>query len=95
MAFPPFPNEICTFNYLQKLLTSDENYMKSENHSFDVCFSVSYIKRNSQELQSNEMVGWHHRLNGHEFGQTPGYGEGQGSLVYCSPWGIKESDKTE
>ena len=34
----------------------------------------------------DEMVGWSHRLNGHEFEQTPGYGEGQGSLVCCSPW---------
>ena len=35
----------------------------------------------------DEMVGWHHRLNGHEFEQAPGVGDGQGSLVYCSPWG--------
>ena len=41
------------------------------------------------------MVGWHHRLNGHEFEQTPGDGEGQGSLACCSPWGCKESDTTE
>ena len=41
------------------------------------------------------MVGWHHRLNGHEFEQTPGDGEGQGSLACCSPWGRKESEKTE
>ena len=41
------------------------------------------------------MVGWHHRLNGHEFEQTPGDGEGQGSLVCCSSWGFKESDTTE
>ena len=41
------------------------------------------------------MVGWHHRLNGHEFEQTPGDGEGQGSLVCCSPWGHKESDTSE
>ena len=41
------------------------------------------------------MVGWHHRLNGHEFEQTPGDGEGQGSLACCSPWGHKESDTTE
>ena len=33
------------------------------------------------------MVGWHHQLNGHEFEQAPGDGEGQGSLVCCSPWG--------
>ena len=43
----------------------------------------------------DEMVGWHHRLNGHEFEQAPGVGDGQGSLAYCSPWGRKESDTTE
>ena len=42
-----------------------------------------------------DMIGWHHRLNGHEFEQIPGDGEGQGSLVYCSPWDHKESDMTE
>ena len=41
------------------------------------------------------MVGWHHRLNGHEFEQTPGDGEGQGSLVSCGPWGCRESDMTK
>ena len=41
------------------------------------------------------MVGWHHWLDGHEFEQTPGIGDGQGSLVCCSPWGHKESDMTE
>jgi len=41
------------------------------------------------------MVGWHHRLNGHEFEQTLGDGEGQGSLACCSPRGRKESDTTE
>jgi len=43
----------------------------------------------------HEMVGWHHRFNGHEFEQTPGDGEGQGSLVCYSPWGHKELDTTE
>ena len=42
----------------------------------------------------DEMVGMHHRLNGHEFEQAPGDGDGQGSLACCSPWGPKESDKT-
>ena len=42
-----------------------------------------------------EMVEWHHWLSGHEFEQTPGDGEGQGSLPCCSPWGCKESDMTE
>ena len=43
----------------------------------------------------DEMVGWHRRLNGHEFEQAPGDGEGQGGLACCSPWGRKESDTTE
>ena len=43
----------------------------------------------------DEIVGWHHWLNGHEFVQTPGVGDGQGSLAYCSPWGHKKSDITE
>ena len=42
----------------------------------------------------NEMVGWHHRLNGHEFEHTLGDGEGQGSFVCCGSWGHKESDMT-
>ena len=41
------------------------------------------------------MVGWHHRFNGHEFEQALGDGEGQGSLVCCSPWGREELDTTE
>ena len=43
----------------------------------------------------DEMVGGHHQLNGHEFEHTLGDSEGQGSLVCCSPWGCKESDRTE
>ena len=46
-------------------------------------------------MTEDEMVGWHHRLNGHEVEQTPGVGDEQGSLVCCSPWGRKESDTTE
>ena len=41
------------------------------------------------------MVGWHHRLNGHEFEQAPGDGEGHGHLKCCSPWCCKESDTSE
>ena len=46
-------------------------------------------------MTEDEMFGWHHQLNGHEFEQTLGDSEGQGSLVCCSPWGCKESDMTE
>ena len=46
-------------------------------------------------MTEDEMVGWHHRLDGHEFEQALGDGKGQGSLACCSPWGCKESDTTE
>ena len=46
-------------------------------------------------MTEDEMVRWHHRLNGHEFEQALGVGDGQGCLVYCSPRGRKESDMTE
>ena len=46
-------------------------------------------------MTEDEMVGWHHWLDGHEFEQAPGIGEGQGSLVCCSPWVRTESDTTE
>ena len=46
-------------------------------------------------MTEDEMVGWYHRLNGHEFEQTLGDGEGQGSLVCCSPWGLKKSNTSE
>ena len=42
-----------------------------------------------------EMVGWHHRFDGHEFEQAPGVGDGQGGLACCSPWDCKLSDKAE
>ena len=46
-------------------------------------------------MTEDEMVGWHYQLDGHEFGQTPGVGDGQQSLACCSPWGCKELDMTE
>ena len=46
-------------------------------------------------MTEDEMVRWHHWLDGHEFEQAPGVGNGQGSLACCSPWGHKESDMTE
>ena len=45
-------------------------------------------------MTEDEMVGWHHQLDGHETEQTLGVGEGQGSLMWCSPWDHKESDTT-
>ena len=46
-------------------------------------------------MTEDEMVGWHHQLNGHESEQAPGDGDGQGSLACCSPWCCKELDMTE
>ena len=51
--------------------------------------------RQEEEATKDEIVGWHHLLNGHEFERAPGVGDGQGSLACCSPWGCKESDTTE
>ena len=48
-------------------------------------------RQEEKEATEDEMVGWHYWLNGHEFEQNPGDGEGQGGLVSCSPWGHKES----
>ena len=46
-------------------------------------------------MTENEMVRWHHRLNGHEFESAPGVGDGQGGLACCGSWGHKELDTTE
>ena len=53
------------------------------------------IEGRKERGTEDEMVGWVHRLNGHEFEQTLGDSEGQGSLVCCSPWGHKESNLME
>ena len=63
------------------------------------CFlcHIQYKVDGGQEekgLTEDEMVGWHHQLSGHEFEQTLGDSEGQGSLACCHPWGCKESDMT-
>ena len=52
-------------------------------------------RQKEKGMTEDEMVGWHHWLNGHGFGWTPGVGDGQGSLACCSPWGCKESDMSE
>ena len=52
------------------------------------------MKHEEKGMTEGKMVGWHHRLNGHEFEQALGDGRGQGSLECCSPWGHKELDVT-
>ena len=51
--------------------------------------------RRRRGLTEDEMVGWHHRLDGREFEQASGVGDGQGSVACCSPWGCKELDRTQ
>ena len=53
------------------------------------------LKQEGKGMTEDEMVGWHHRLNGHEFEQALEAGDGQGGLACCSPWGHKESDTIE
>ena len=53
------------------------------------------IEKEEKGMTEDEMVGWHHRLNEHEFEQTPGDSEGQRNLSCCSPWVHKELDMTE
>ena len=52
-------------------------------------------KQEEKGMTGGEMVGWHHRLDGHGFGWAPGVGDGEGGLACCSPWGHKESDMAE
>ena len=52
-------------------------------------------RQEEKGMIEDEMVGWHHWLDGHEFEQALGIGDGQGSLVCCSPWGHRESDMTQ
>ena len=59
------------------------------------CLFSLYAEHIIQNSDLDEMVGWHHQLDGHEFEQAPGVGDGQGSLAHCSPWGRKESYMTE
>jgi len=62
--------------------------------SLEKTLMLGKIEGRRRERQ-DEMVGGHHRLDGHEFEQAPGVGDGQGGLACCSPWGRKESDTTE
>ena len=52
-------------------------------------------EQEEKAMTEDELAGWHHRLNGHEFGQTPGVGDGQRGLACCNSWGLKELDTTE
>ena len=63
--------------------------------SLEKTLMLGKIEGRRRRGRQNEMVGWHHRLDGHRFEQAVGVGDGQGSLVCCSPWGHKELDTTK
>ena len=63
--------------------------------SFEKTLMLGKIEAEEKGTTEDKMVGWHHRLNGHGFGWTPGAGDGQGGLACCGSWGHKESDMTE
>ena len=63
--------------------------------SFEKTLMLGKIEAEEKGTTEDKMVGWHHRLGGHEFEQAPGVGDGQGGLVCCSLWGCKESDTNE
>ena len=64
--------------------------------SFEKTLMLGKIEgRRKKGMTEDEMVGWHHRLNGHGFGWTLGVGDGQGGLACCSSWGCKVADTTE
>ena len=59
-----------------------------------VCMCVC-IRQEEKGTTEDEMIGWHHRLDAHEFEQAVGVGDGQGSLACCNPWSCKELDTTD
>ena len=63
--------------------------------SFEKPLRLGKFEGGRRRGRQNEMVGWHHRLDGEESESTPGVGDGQGGLAGCNPWGPKESDTTE
>ena len=67
-----------------------KNWLIGKDHDFREDW-----RQEEKGTTEDEMVGWHHRLDGHEFEQAPGVGDGQGGLECCSPWGCKELDMTE
>ena len=63
--------------------------------SLEKTLMLGKVEGRRRRVTEDEIVGWHHQLNGHEFEQALGVGDGQGSLVCCSPWSHKEADTTE
>ena len=70
-------------------------HLMQRTDSLEKTLMLGKIEGGRRRMTEDEVVGWHHRLNGHEFEQAPGISDGQGSMVCFSPWGRQESDTTE
>ena len=71
------------------------DHLMQRTDSLEKTLMLEDWSREEKGMTEDDMVGWHHRFNGHEFEQALGVGDGQGSLVCCSPWGRKELDTSE
>ena len=67
----------------------------AKNCLIEKTLMLEKLKGEEKVTTEDEMAGWHLRLDGHEFAETPGVGDGQGGLVCCNSWGHKELDTTE
>ena len=86
----------CSFEGMMlKLKLQYFGHLMRRADSFEKILMLEKIEGWRRKGQQDEMVGWHHQLNGHEFGWAPGVGVGQGGLVCCNSWGHEESDVTE
>ena len=70
-------------------------HLMRRTDSMEKTLMLGKIESRRRRGRQDEMVGWNHQLNGHEFESTPGVGDGQGGLACCSPWCCKELDTTE
>ena len=94
------PNNWCFSTVvLEKTLESPLNWRRSNLSVLKEISPKKTLMRGKTDgkagMTEDEMIGWYHWLDGYEFEQALGVGDGQGSLACCSPWGLKESDRTE
>ena len=78
-----------------KLKLQSFDHLIRRADSFEKTLMLGKTEGRRRRATEDEMVGWHHRLSGHEFEWTPGVGDGQGGLTCCGPWGCRELDMTE
>ena len=80
---------------MMKLELQSFGHLMRRADSLEKTLMLGKIEGRRRRGRQDDMVGWHHQHNGHEFEQAPGVGDGQGGLVCCSPWDCKDTDTTE